>query len=97
MNWKSSLKFFFLDIGNGGYSTWSSFSSCSKSCDIGVEVRTRTCTNPTPLGAGKDCREYGLDKEERKCNIEPCIGKKNFNFHLQIIIISLVFISCQNQ
>ncbi|XP_047133449.1 coadhesin isoform X2 [Hydra vulgaris] len=70
--WKTC--FIPLKHRNGFYSTWSSFSTCSKSCDGGIEVRTRTCTNPAPLGDGRDCSDQGLDREERKCNTESCLG-----------------------
>lgn len=31
---------------NGGWSPWTSWSSCSHTCGLGVEYQQRTCTNP---------------------------------------------------
>ncbi|XP_020915806.1 coadhesin [Exaiptasia diaphana] len=57
---------------NGGYSVWSEFTDCSKSCGGGVKSRARTCTNPSPDDKGKDCAELGPSNETESCNNEPC-------------------------
>jgi len=31
---------------NGGWSEWSDFTACTRSCEGGVRYRERTCTNP---------------------------------------------------
>ena len=51
---------------NGGWSSWSDFSTCSKQCGIGIKKRSRKCTNPVPQYGGADC--VGLNKELKKCD-----------------------------
>jgi len=57
---------------NGGYTQWSSWSACSKSCATGWKSRTRTCTNPRPANGGVDCSRYGPPAESVKCNTQRC-------------------------
>lgn len=54
----------------GGWSDWSGWSSCSKSCEGGFQVRTRTCTNPNPSNGGDACS--GDTKEVATCNTGAC-------------------------
>uniref|UniRef100_A0AAR2JHF0 Semaphorin-2A n=1 Tax=Pygocentrus nattereri TaxID=42514 RepID=A0AAR2JHF0_PYGNA len=51
---------------NGGWTPWSSWSSCSTSCGVGFEVRQRSCNNPAPRHGGRVC--VGQAREERLCN-----------------------------
>ena len=73
---------------DGGVSTWSKFTTCSTSCGLGKEERTRSCTNPQPQHGGKDCEEDL--KESRDCNLKPCPGilllYKISNGFIEIII-----------
>ncbi|XP_001631794.2 uncharacterized protein LOC5511370 [Nematostella vectensis] len=62
---------------NGGWSAYSSWSSCTKSCGGGTQTRTRTCTNPKPSNGGRDCR--GDPKKTRKCGIAPCPEYEKLN------------------
>ncbi|XP_048584539.1 uncharacterized protein LOC5510519 isoform X4 [Nematostella vectensis] len=55
---------------DGGWSDYSSWSLCTKSCGGGTRTRTRTCTNPKPSSGGKDC--VGDDKQTRECGKAPC-------------------------
>ncbi|KAL9963174.1 hypothetical protein ACROYT_G032349 [Oculina patagonica] len=57
---------------HGGYSQWSSWSQCSRSCDGGTQTRTRSCTNPPPAYGGKDCTRLEGAKESRECNSFGC-------------------------
>ena len=59
---------------NGGWSSWSAYSKCSKSCAGGQQSRSRTCTKPKPQGSGKKCK--GVTKEQKKCNTSPCTSSK---------------------
>ena len=55
---------------NGGWSNWSSWDRCSRTCDGGLQYRRRTCTAPVPMNGGQDCVGDGLDP--RICNSQPC-------------------------
>ncbi|XP_013862616.1 A disintegrin and metalloproteinase with thrombospondin motifs 13 isoform X2 [Austrofundulus limnaeus] len=57
-------------VVNGSWSTWSEFSSCSRTCGGGVTLRTRQCNNPRPAFGGKDCE--GPDIEAELCHQQPC-------------------------
>lgn len=59
-------------IINGGYTTWSGWSECSVTCGGGTRTRTRNCTNPVPMGGGKDCSEIGEPLQEQECNNQTC-------------------------
>lgn len=55
---------------DGNWAAWASWSSCTKSCSGGKEVRSRTCTNPATNYGGKDCT--GETSQERTCNTHAC-------------------------
>ncbi|XP_067043371.1 uncharacterized protein [Acropora muricata] len=55
---------------NGGFSSWSQWTECSKDCGGGTRVRERTCTNPPPSGNGIGCA--GDAEESEKCNEFQC-------------------------
>lgn len=40
---------------NGGWGNWSSFTTCSVTCGVGVYSRIRECNNPPPLYGGDLC------------------------------------------
>ena len=57
---------------DGGYSEWSSFSNCSKSCGTGIKRRSRKCSNPEPQHGGSNCSHLGLSMEIKNCSEKPC-------------------------
>ena len=57
---------------DGGWSSWSAYTPCTKKCGGGVKTRHRTCTNPTPAYEGKDCT--GEISQEKRCNKQKCPG-----------------------
>lgn len=64
---------FFCLIVDGGFTPFSNFSSCSKTCGGGTQSRLRSCSNPEPQFGGKNCS--GNYKETRECNTQPCPSK----------------------
>ncbi|XP_072244446.1 A disintegrin and metalloproteinase with thrombospondin motifs 13 isoform X2 [Leuresthes tenuis] len=57
-------------VVHGSWSSWSEFSSCSRTCGGGVTLRTRQCNNPRPAFGGNDCE--GPDVEAELCHQQPC-------------------------
>ncbi|XP_069877014.1 A disintegrin and metalloproteinase with thrombospondin motifs 14 isoform X2 [Dipodomys merriami] len=57
---------------NGGWSSWTKFGSCSRSCGGGVRSRSRSCDNPPPAYGGRQCS--GPTFEYQICNSEECPG-----------------------
>ena len=56
---------------DGNFTAWSEFGVCSKTCEVGVQKRIRTCQNPAPKYGGKVCD--GVSEESRSCNSGiPC-------------------------
>ncbi|CAF2689222.1 unnamed protein product [Rotaria sp. Silwood2] len=69
-------------IVDGGFSHWSEWSTCTKSCDTGQSTRSRTCTEPSPSIlepetmsidsslAGMNCT--GEYTQVKTCNEQKC-------------------------
>ncbi|XP_078322967.1 coadhesin-like [Crassostrea virginica] len=57
---------------NGGYTSWTSWGSCSKTCGGGTKSRSRTCTNPAPAYGGNDCSSLGSTSSSTSCNTHNC-------------------------
>ncbi|XP_031566332.1 uncharacterized protein LOC116301420 [Actinia tenebrosa] len=55
---------------DGGWSDWTSWSSCPVTCGGGSQSRTRTCTNPPPANGGADCQ--GNSRQTRYCATNTC-------------------------
>lgn len=56
--------------GIGGWSNWGQWSACSESCNIGIQARTRTCTNPPPTIPEGACE--GFSFETQICSTSGC-------------------------
>ncbi|KAL1771533.1 A disintegrin and metalloproteinase with thrombospondin motifs 14 isoform X2 [Sigmodon hispidus] len=67
--WKSPEQTYGQD---GGWSSWTKFGSCSRSCGGGVRSRSRNCDNPPPAYGGRPCT--GPMFEYQICNSEDCPG-----------------------
>ncbi|XP_049533836.1 A disintegrin and metalloproteinase with thrombospondin motifs 15 isoform X6 [Anopheles darlingi] len=65
---------------NGGWSHWSSFGPCSRTCGGGIQNRTRECDSPRPRNGGKFCTGVRIDY--RACNTQPCPDSR-YNFREQ--------------
>ncbi|XP_062620618.1 coadhesin-like, partial [Saccostrea cucullata] len=55
---------------DGGFSEWSSWTQCSRTCGSGTKTRSRTCTNPVPTNRGRNCT--GAYAEIADCTIAGC-------------------------
>ncbi|XP_053386275.1 semaphorin-5A-like [Mercenaria mercenaria] len=55
---------------DGGWSSWSSWGTCSATCDGGVRSQIRTCTNPKPSLLGKSCDGNAI--QVSVCNMQAC-------------------------
>jgi len=55
---------------DGGFSEWSDWTPCTKSCGQGEKIRERTCSNPEPVGAGAPC--VGSTTEAATCLVKEC-------------------------
>ena len=66
--------YFFITLDHGGYSIWGAWSKCTKPCNHGNRIRTRSCTNPLPMNGGKTCKEQkiGDATQTDMCNTHKC-------------------------
>ncbi|EDO39574.1 predicted protein, partial [Nematostella vectensis] len=55
---------------DGGYSQWSPWTPCSRSCQAGVVSRHRICNSPAPSSGGKDCSNLGQGFEQMPCFLD---------------------------
>ena len=60
---------------SGGWSKWSTFGACDKTCGGGEQFRTRNCTNPPPSNGGTQCA--GSKVETKDCNTQACFSKSS--------------------
>ncbi|XP_034186806.2 A disintegrin and metalloproteinase with thrombospondin motifs 1 isoform X1 [Osmia lignaria lignaria] len=67
-----------LDLGivlnkprDGGWSAWSDWGKCSRTCGIGVQCRTRKCNKPLPIHGGKYCS--GPTDDCKLCDLPKCL------------------------
>lgn len=58
---------------HGNWGSWSTWGSCSRTCNGGQMRRYRTCDNPRPANGGRACA--GTDTEIQKCGTLSCPGK----------------------
>lgn len=58
---------------DGGLSTWSKWSICTKGCGKGgTQTRHRQCNQPIPKHGGRYCK--GTKLETQSCNTDDCPG-----------------------
>ncbi|CAK9807329.1 A disintegrin and metalloproteinase with thrombospondin motifs 3 [Anthophora plagiata] len=55
---------------DGGWSAWSGWNKCSRTCGVGVQCRTRKCNRPVPAYGGKYCS--GSIEDCRLCDLPKC-------------------------
>ena len=62
----------FSSAVNGGWSGWGIWESCSVTCDMGIQKRHRSCSNPFPSALGLHC--FGEAIDVRICRPGACAG-----------------------
>ena len=72
-----------LILVNGGFSLWSTWTTCSKTCGTGSQSRRRTCSNPVPADGGQNCT--GEYKQAKSCKLTSCPGK-----YVMLSLVSLL-------
>ncbi|XP_013392139.1 thrombospondin-1-like [Lingula anatina] len=55
---------------DGGWTSWSEYGPCTKTCGEGVQVRSRICGDPPIQGKGRPCP--GPASEFRECIAKQC-------------------------
>ncbi|XP_043274016.1 A disintegrin and metalloproteinase with thrombospondin motifs 2-like [Venturia canescens] len=55
---------------NGGWSSWTAWGKCSRSCGVGVRFRFRQCNEPTPAHGGRYCE--GNSEDYTTCELANC-------------------------
>ena len=64
---------FVEDSINGQWSEWEQWSSCSVTCNGGIQQRVRHCNDPAPQNGGSDC--VGESSESLPCEESECPGR----------------------
>ena len=68
-----------LNIVNGGFTLWTQWSTCTRTCGGGTTTRQRFCTNPAPANGGLTCAQQqatiGNAVETISCNTQGCPSK----------------------
>ena len=57
---------------DGGYTQWTTWTVCSKTCGKGTQIRFRSCTDPPPNGGGRSCDILGKPLQTKKCRLAGC-------------------------
>lgn len=68
--------------GDGVWSDWEEWGTCSLTCGDGTKMRSRTCDNPAPSNGGADCA--GDADDTQACNDGACPGNLKFRIILTI-------------
>ncbi|XP_067846589.1 hemicentin-1 isoform X2 [Heptranchias perlo] len=55
---------------HGNWGPWSSWGTCSRTCNGGQMRRYRTCDNPRPASGGRACA--GADTQIQRCSTDVC-------------------------
>ena len=67
----------------GNWAQWTVYGTCSKTCDGGVQSRTRSCSDPAAAFGGLECAlksnpsiRAKNEIESRVCSTQPCLGER---------------------
>jgi hypothetical protein len=69
----STLTKAYCIVGNGGWSNWTSNSTCTVTCGGDIQLHTRSCTHPSPNEIGTSC--VGESYYEAVCYKNNCLCK----------------------
>lgn len=72
---------------NGGWSSWTDWSPCNVRCGRGVQKRSRTCTNPTPLNGGAFCE--GMSVQKSTCST-LCPGELKARLSVWTVFVGML-------
>lgn len=76
---------------HGNWTSWGDWSTCSVTCGSGVHMRTRSCTNPTPLHGGDECP--GVDQEFGDCEAgTQCPGIEKSFFLRRAMSVEIMYV-----
>ena len=67
-----NLSNYYISVGDGDWSAWSSWSDCTKKCNSGLKFRARVCVFPPGRPRGANCTGEIIDKTA--CNKFLCAG-----------------------
>ncbi|XP_060078666.1 A disintegrin and metalloproteinase with thrombospondin motifs 20-like [Ylistrum balloti] len=70
---------------NGHWSSWMNFGVCSTTCGSGMQIRTRTCSNPAPANGGHPCEPDAKGDNETNvqlCMLQECLNDLQGDAHL---------------
>ncbi|KAK3602544.1 hypothetical protein CHS0354_003796 [Potamilus streckersoni] len=59
-----------IKMVDGQWGSWSNWTECSVTCDLGIRTRTRLCNNPSPDNGGLNC--VGEELDTSVCNETTC-------------------------
>jgi len=57
---------------DGGYTDWTPYSKCTKTCGGGLQYKSRCCVNPAPAFGGKPCILTGEPVDIKSCGTDAC-------------------------
>ena len=76
--WRDRVVSFHCPV-HGGWTQWSRWSDCSVTCETGIRIKMRSCTNPLPLHGGMDCQ--GPNSKSMTCEaLARCPDHRYFEF-----------------
>ncbi|EDO28041.1 predicted protein, partial [Nematostella vectensis] len=55
---------------DGNFTEWTKWTTCTRTCGTGAQMRMRTCTNPAPANGGLNCS--GPANQTQECSKQPC-------------------------
>ena len=82
------------DVAHGGWSTWTTFTQCSRTCNGGSQRRRRTCTNPSPMKGGQLCLNSEGKPASNEVHLKLCntnICSRELQTSSRIVFFSFLY------